>query len=426
MSFKCKAIRVRQPIGEFYLTSLRAEFLLKVCFSHPHTRHSTNENGEVEDEGHQRKIIKQRVGLISQYLQSQDATLPGAIILAANCAANGKMVAADSESEMFPKRWRVSIIDDENDLVEIEIPTEEPLAAIVDGQHRLQGFAKIPEIASEFSLPCAIFMDLPVPQQASIFATINFNQKPVNKSQTYELFGYDLDVEEEPTWSPEKLAVYFARRLNASEDSPFRHHIKVAAIDDSILSDVAKNARKEWTISTASIVESIHSLITRDAQRERDELHKFPVEKRSRELLRRFDEGLKAEDKPVFRDIYLSAKNDLVIYKTIVNYFNEVKLLFWDKSGTKALKRTAGIQALFKVLIAILRDGVLETKDFRGEVFRTYLLKATKVDFSSAFFQESSGKGQGQIADALLVSMGLKNVEKVRNEDLRKMLKLIV
>jgi hypothetical protein len=40
-------------------------------------------------------------------------------------------------------------------------------------------------------LICSIFFELPKPYQAQLFATINSTQKPVDKSLTYELFGYN-------------------------------------------------------------------------------------------------------------------------------------------------------------------------------------------------------------------------------------------
>jgi DGQHR domain-containing protein len=105
------------------------------------------------------------------------------------------------------------------------------VAAVVDGQHRLFGFEAVSDERKKMPLACAIFLDLPTPQQASVFATINFNQKPVSKSQTYELFGYNLDDEPPESWSPEKLSVFIARKLNVDPQSPcaivFRSPLKM-------------------------------------------------------------------------------------------------------------------------------------------------------------------------------------------------------
>ena len=188
---KFSALQVRQPIGDFYLTAIPASTLLKVCFPVPHTRHSSDEEGNVKDVGNQRKMIKQRLTSIAQYLQTREATLPGTIIIAANCERDGSIV--DPMDERSGLRWSISADGNLGDVYELDIPSDEPLAAVVDGQHRLWGFKNLDKISEDFVIPCAVFIDLPSPQQASIFATINFNQRPVNKSQTYELFGYNLD-----------------------------------------------------------------------------------------------------------------------------------------------------------------------------------------------------------------------------------------
>lgn len=61
--------------------------------------------------------------------------------------------------------------------------------------------------------------DLPLAYQAYLFATININQRKVDKSLAYEQFGYNLDDEEPESWAPDKLAVFFTRRLNLNPES---------------------------------------------------------------------------------------------------------------------------------------------------------------------------------------------------------------
>ena len=95
----------------------------------------------------------------------------------------------------------------------------------------------------------------------------------------------------------------------------------------------------------------------------------------------------------------------------------------WKTNAGRCLRKTAGIQALFRVLPEILRDGVLMCKDLRKATFAAYLVRAARVDFSAQIFQESSGKGRTQIMDALLVAMGLKDVSEVKNEKLREHLR---
>src|SRR5437773_12282898 len=97
-------------------------------------------------------------------------------------------------------------------------------------------------------LLCAVYMDLPHAYQAYLFATININQRKVDKSLAYEQFGYNLDEEPAKGWSPDKLSVYLTRKLNLDPRSPLRGHIKIAPIDAAELLP----QRPGWQISTAA------------------------------------------------------------------------------------------------------------------------------------------------------------------------------
>lgn len=414
---KCAAIKVMHPIGVFYLTTMSAETLLRVCFSSPHTRISAGADGSVEDVGDQRRLEPKRCQAISRYLATQDATIPGTIILAANVRPDGCSLSEDGEDSKL--EWYESSLLPEENLVWLNVPTYEPVATVVDGQHRLWGFKNVSSDIQQMQLPCAVFLDLPTAQQASIFATINFNQKPVSKSQTYELFGYNLDEEPEDSWSPDKLAVNFTRRLNVDEASPLRGHIKVAAIDDRVLDDLSKKAQQEWMISTATIVEGVLSLITNDQKRDRDLLNSVDVQERRRSLLKGRVKYVR--DPPPFWEVYLGGDRDIVMYKTLLNYFTVVQQLFWTNKKFAVLHKTAGIQALFRVLKTLLPDQ-LALKKLNKEVWCELLAPATAIDFSHVHFTESSGKGRSRIQDALLVALKRKSLEDVRDNDFREFL----
>ena len=419
------AIRLNHPLGEFYLTAIPADILLGVCFSRRHSRHDATASGWVHDEGHQRRLDQRRLDDISRYLQTQDAVLPGTIILAGNCTQDGKILDPQNPDEN-EKRWNIGAVDNEtkNDIVCLNIPTEEKLAAVVDGQHRLWGFVDVTKELQKTPLPCAVFLDLPTPQQAAIFATINFNQKPVSKSQSYELFGYNLDEEQEKSWSPDKLSVFFARKLNVDIESPFKDHIKVAAQDDRILDEIAKNRHKEWAVSTATIVEGILSLISKNPKQDRDALHRDPVESRSRKKISNLQtRGIP----PPFRELYLAEDRDIVMYKTLINFFNVANETYWKKlthERKDLIRKTAGIQALFNVLKELL-PRQLEMKDLQESTWKTILEKSQIIDFANPVF-ESSGRGRKRIQDAILVTIERKALTDITDGDLCTYLKTII
>ncbi len=130
------------------------------------------------------------------------------------------------------------------------IPTGESLAAIIDGQHRLFSFAHCASDRMGMSLLCSIYFDLPKPFQANLFATINSTQKRVDRSLTFELFGYNILDEPESMWGPDKLAVFLARKLNTDPSSPIRGRIIIAARVDT--EDSNDQPVDDWKVSMAT------------------------------------------------------------------------------------------------------------------------------------------------------------------------------
>lgn len=170
-------LKVRQPLGECYAAVLPAELLLEVTYSDPLKILGFSETGDYELKGHQRKLLMERLKAIGRFIDTIEAAFPNSIILAANYHASGEL--EDDEA----KRWSVDLDRQNEPIGTLTIPSATKLAAIVDGQHRLFGFKEVSlEERRAMSLLCAIYLDLPQPFQAYLFATINSNQKPVGKS----------------------------------------------------------------------------------------------------------------------------------------------------------------------------------------------------------------------------------------------------
>ena len=293
------AFKVSQPLGDFYLTKIKAEDLAKISYSSELRPKDSDDKSIIEFIGSQRIKKVDKLKQIGRYIDSVEAAFPNSIILAANYNTDGQLI----EDEKI--RWSVESTD--NEFYKIVIPTKDRIAAIVDGQHRLDGFkhTENPDRGAT-ELVCAIYIDLPVPYQAYLFSTINHNQTPVNKNVSYILYGYNLEDEKPNAWSPEKLAVFISRQLNSEENSPFFKKIKVAPQIDKILMEGEKDS---FAVSTATIVEGILALITTDARRDRDELAKERVNHgRERKNLKVFN------DESPLRQYYLNDQ-DVVIKK---------------------------------------------------------------------------------------------------------------
>lgn len=412
---KTPAILVEQPLGSFYIVRLPARLLLEVGFSDELRAFSTSDPVRPYTlDGTQREMQHKRLTQIGAYIDRDDAAFPNAIILAANIRPEDGLVeeepgadealasspgANDAEQEASKnanranRRWTIE--EDEQGRTTLNIPTNAKLAAVIDGQHRLWGFAfaKVLE-RLDMELSCAIYMDLPKPFQAQLFATINSNQKRVDKSLTYELFGYNIEDESPEYWAPDKLAVFLTRRLGADPDSVLAGRISIAPRKDAALE--ARLANADWKISTAVVVDGILRLLTSNPKRDANEM--VTPTRQTREILR--DESAR-KDKSPLREAFID-KNDAVLYLLVRNFLTACKNVFWDNAMPGSfITKTVGLQAQFDVLRALAaeayKDQVISVSSFE-----TKLAPAKHIDFAAAEFRNASGSGRSFIRKAIL------------------------
>ena len=131
---KLPAIRVNQPIGEFYAVSINSRILQQVAFSSKaeYKRKDLVEGVFSLMSGNQRELDDNRSKEISVYIDSVEATFPNSVILGANLDRSGNFITDPA------KRWNIR--KDEKGNYELIVPTKEQVATIIDGQHRLSGF----------------------------------------------------------------------------------------------------------------------------------------------------------------------------------------------------------------------------------------------------------------------------------------------
>ena len=390
---RAAAIRIVQPMGVFYATAIRARDLLTVCYS---DQLSAVQQGETYRlTGSQRPIVEKRLKEIGRYIGTIEAAFPNSIILAANYEQGERHLVSDSE-----RQWRIELDDAGSDFGELIIPTREPLAAIIDGQHRLFGFTYAEPRMLDMFIPCSIFLDLPRPYQAYLFATVNSTQKRVDRSQTYELFGYNLDEEPPEFWSPEKLAVFLTRKLNADSASPLNQRILIAAANDFAFTRAQARAEDRWMVSTATVVDGITRLITTAPKSDADALRKGKKHRRLRLA------ELGRIDRSPLRELYIST-NDHVLHKAVCNFFLALlDVCPRQLSSNSFLTKTVGIQALFDTLRELAPEALRE-KNFSLEWFSEKLEKLSRTDFAHPAFQQASGQGRIMIRRVIFHLLGL-------------------
>lgn len=386
------AIRVEQPLGEFFAVAIPANKLLQISYSDQLTAVLQGDTYGLD--GSQRGIKEERLKEIGRYINTIEAAFPNSVILAANYDQEDGLGITDSTI-----KWRIEPRNGEEDCLQLIVPTANKVAPIIDGQHRLFGFTKaVPE---RLSMPvlCSVFMDLPRPYQAYLFATINSTQRPVDRSQTYELFGYNIDEEPAETWSPEKLAVFLTRKLNTDGESPLYRRILVAAENDFSISRAEARAQGRWMVSTATIVDGITRLISRSPRRDADELRTGSDHRRSK---------LPHDGSPL-RELYLAIQ-DKVLLAAVSNFFSALLDVGGRNLSTGSyLTKTVGMQALFDVLRE-LAPVALQQRDFSKDWFVEVISPINQVDFAHHEFQQASGQGRSLIRNAILLLLGMLEV----------------
>lgn len=406
------AIRVAQPLGDFFAFSMRADYLNKIAYSLPAevTERMETENAE-EPKGYsifgsQRKEKKTRLQEIASYIRTTDATFPNAIILAANYSQDGLYI------DNPECRWNAE--EDAQGNWKINIPSLAlPTASIIDGQHRLHAFDKLPVDAQERSMEllCVVFLELPTPYHAYVFATINFNQKKVDRSLAYELFGYDVDERPAKYWPPETLAVYLARLLNTDETerkndvdgvlekkSPLYRSIFPAADSEKLFTENAAPVGNQIRISLATVVDGILRLISRNPKDDRNLVRRPENKEIGRSCL-----------PPVanlpLRQLYLEV-NDKGIYDLLCNYFTAVNKTVWAGAGHSSyLYKTVGVQAIFDVLKTLLSDIPVSANNYSIDALTEILRPCSDLDPDGNKYQ-ASGIGRSEIRKDILRALG--------------------
>lgn len=367
---KIPCIEVEQPLGTFYLTAISSKLLTEITYSRV-----TSIDG-MELIGNQRGLDDKRVLEISKYLQTVNAAIPNSVILAANY---------DNDDNLETEPDKAWFLTEENGQLFINIPNISlRLAGIVDGQHRINGFL---DSNVDMDIPCSIYFDLPPSLQALVFSTINFNQKKVDKSLAYQLFGYQLDDSTSDYWSPDIVAVKLSREFNIETDSPFYKRIELIKspklnkkeLGSEVVSSTSSSA---WTISSACFISGIVLLLSGNAKNDRYAIGKKNI------LGHSTRSDLKENRSFPLRNYYLNG-NDLAIKMVVERYFKSLQKTLWkNKDDENIVFRAIGITAQFQFLKELLIKNIVELGPSLD--FDDILKDFSDITFDSEYFSPRS------------------------------------
>ena len=167
---------------------------------------------------YQRQIEEERVRAIAKYIVR---------CITANERGGNNLVFPNSIILASPNESENKKLFTVGEYLDFEVPEK---TMIVDGQHRYSGVKYLYEEAKrsfsvfgynsetiinyldKFSFSCTILVNYDMWEQAQIFANVNFNQKKVNKSLFYDIYGVSIPLDES-NMIPHQNEIYLAHEL---------------------------------------------------------------------------------------------------------------------------------------------------------------------------------------------------------------------
>jgi DNA sulfur modification protein DndB len=210
---------IRGDMGKrtYYMFSIEPSMLLKLGF----ILHRTKVN-ESEFPTYQRLLVPSRLSGITKFIDD-GGYFPNSIIL--NFCNKKHKIQFEAAAKMT---------DSKSCFGTLKLPNCYGIAYIIDGQHRIYGYANSKFINSN-TIPVVAFEDLETSEQLKIFMDINENQKAVSPSLR-------LDLEEDLYWDSDRadsrikaLRSSIIKELSNYQTSPLFEKISVGE-DKSMLS----------------------------------------------------------------------------------------------------------------------------------------------------------------------------------------------
>lgn len=370
-------MKVRQPIGVFYIGSISAKVLLEICAFDIRKLLITDHFESFV--GIQREIDEKRVKQIEQYVGTVSATFPTAVILSVRERSAELLplpVDPTLDGGVGENLALLRLSNSINEEDEEQKIFFKQIATVIDGQHRIEALKNYS--GDDFYINVAIFIGLDKASEAEVFSTVNLAQTKVNRSLVFDLFAYS------ERRSPEKTCHEVAVVLDGEADSPFYKRIKRLG--------VATDGRFGETLSQATFVQGLIKHISKDPLGDRD------IGKRS---------GIwsavkkKEFEQLVLRPFFVSGEDEKIA-EVVWNYFSAVKARWptaWASTGAGlVLNKTTGYVALMRLFKEVFLEITGEPKVISANEFLSIFNQSslTDLDFDKERFVPG-GTGQADL-----------------------------
>lgn len=288
----------------------------------------------------QRFLNESRANDIATYCETKNAIFPTPIILSLN-------------SDFIIETLRKKIIVNTSDDIISELG--QPFS-IIDGQHRLEGINRYHQRGGEkdFQMPVVVYLDADQVTSASIFVTINSNQKTVDQSTIHQLFGiiYNSDINlKNNIYTVQSFSSNVIQALNKTPNSPFFESIRM----------LGKKETSKQFISLGTMAKKITERITSNAMNDN--------------LL--IEQGQRLNDNPdkIFREFFID-NDEYTVSKVLMNFFNAFSTNFneiWSQDSNYITKKAVGFSALMRLF-----DHVYKKLEDLSENNLIYIFKKMK------------------------------------------------
>jgi len=345
-------VKVKQKGKIFYLGKVPAKYLLETYTVNP-TEYDFNKQsimaaqfkgyeeyfgylldrvGETPDKkDSERNLDAKRVKAIKQFLEEKEYSLfPNAIIVTCDLLNSEPDMPVNLSIDELLANGEVRLpylVDKEDGPIDavLYIPYEKNMVLVLDGQHRIAGLKEAENIDKEndYELMIAFMLGFDRSVSAELFYTINYHQKPVNRSLLYELMGEFSRELDRTTFLHGAVKV-----LNEVEKSPFYLRVKMLG---RIEPGTPDKVREKMTISQASLIDYLMPTISKKAIRR----PMYP---------------------PIFLYYYGNKNKRIEIIKYILKYFqalSRIKNDEWDNPTSSIICNTMGIGAFTKIMYFI-------------------------------------------------------------------------
>lgn len=208
---KVPAIRGSMGGHTYYSFSIEPARLLKLAY----VLHRNQANSELMPT-YQRLIKKARLKKVAAFVE-EGGFFPNSIILNIETGKRGLKFEQVAKSAQGPGTARLGVL---------HLPRTYRAAYVIDGQHRLYGYANSSHAESEL-IPVVAFVDLDRSEQVKLFMQINENQQAVPKNLRNTLNSDLLWASPDYTERIRALRLHIAQHLGEQKSSPLYDRVMI-------------------------------------------------------------------------------------------------------------------------------------------------------------------------------------------------------